>query len=187
MTYRDNAAAYALNSYTWKLLEANLGWTKVPVEGKGDIVPIVPIAQQPELLATGKPFIVYGNARHPADHLYQLVNESISYTIYAAGKIAATDVSKICNLLAETFARQDEAARDVNEWLVEEERGRIEAGISPASRDVGFSSIKTIVSKGADPADEEGGYVAGLVMVEAKYVELSTAPEVQTNGFTYSV
>lgn len=180
MTYRDNAGAYALNSYTWKLLEANLGWTKVLVEGKGEIVPIVPIAQQPELMATGKPFIVYGSARHPADHLYQLVHESISYTIYAAGKIAATDVNKICNLLAETYARQDVAAADVNEWLAEEEAGR---GIS---RDLGFSSIRTIVAKGADPADEEGGYVAGLVMVEAKYVELSTAPGVQTSGFTYS-
>lgn len=169
MTYENKDAVYALNSYTWKLLEANLGWEKWK-----ELPPIIPVAQQPELLQSGKAFLVYGSARHPAEHLYALVKEAVSYTIYAT---SSTEVNKIANLLADTFERQDEAADDVNSWLVTEDPHR------SSPRGISFGSIRTMMVEKATPADEEGGYVAGLVMLEMKYTKQNNT--IQTSGFTY--
>lgn len=153
MVYEDKNANYALNSYVWKLLEANLEWDKADYEGA---TPIIPLAQQPELMQPGKPFLVYGSARHPSGHLYSLVKEAVSYTIYAT---SVAEVNRVANLLAETFERQDIAAIDVNEWLVAE----------GSNRGVHFGSIKTTIVEKAEPAEEEGGFYTGLVMLECVY------------------
>lgn len=173
MTYqdRDRNAAYALNSYTWKLLEANLGWAKTDYQGAE---PIIPIAQQPEFMELGLPFLVYGSSIQPATHLYALRTESLSYTIYAP---TTTEVNRIINLLAEVYDRQDEAADDVNSWLAVEAPTR--AG---DRRQVTFGSVRTVMSERATPADEEGGFVSGFILLEMKYVPEATT--VQTSGFT---
>ena len=153
MTYNDFNAVYALNSYVWKLLEANLGWTRDDYQGR---TPIIPTAQQPELMQSGKAFLVYGSAIHQPTHLYALRNEAVSYTIYAP---SSTDANKIANLLNAAFERQDEAADDVNHWL----------GVENKSRGVSFGTIRAVMVEKAEPADEEGGYVAALVMLDTKY------------------
>lgn len=171
-TDRDKNATYALNSYVWKLVEANLGWEKSDYKGAA---PIIPSQQQPEFMEIGKPFIVYGSAIQPAGHLYALRTESVSYNVYGTGH---TEVNAVINLLAETFDRQDEAAADVNEWLA------IEGPHRPAGkRAVSFGSIRTVMSERAEPSDEEGGFVAGFIMLEVKYTSIPTA---QTNGFSYT-
>jgi hypothetical protein len=163
MTYDDNAAPLALNAYVRQLLKTNLGWERLP----NGLFPLVPISQQPELMSSGKPFVIYGWSRHPSDHLYQYVKESVSYTVFAAdqdGQAGVDIVRKVVNLLAETFARQDEAADDVNDFLEQEDN----------DRQIGFSSVKTTVVQSPDAATEEGGHVAGLVMVEVRYVKLGS-------------
>lgn len=171
MVYKNKNAVMALNSYVWKLLEANLGWKKSDHNG---IVPIVPLSQQPELMVSGKPFLIYGNTMHPATHLYQLKSEAVAYTIYAT---TVTEANKIAQLLIDAFERQDEAAADVNEWLdTERTVGNIDRGVS-------FGTIRTAMSQKAEPADEEGGRVASFVLLEMRY----TAPNdsIQTTDFTY--
>jgi hypothetical protein len=170
--YDDKNAVYALNSYIWKLLEANLGWSK---SDYGDKTPIIPFAQQPELLATGKPFLVYGSAIAPSNHLFSLRRESVSYMIYST---SSTELNKIVDLLNETFARQDEAAADVNQWL------DTEAPHRATPRGISFCSIRSTMSEKAnDVADEEGGNYSGLVMLETTYVILNS--NIVTSGFTY--
>lgn len=169
--YREKNAAYALNSYTWKLLEANLGWKKVL-----GVPPIIPVQQQPEMLQSNRAFIVYGSAIHPASHLYVLKKEAVSYLIYGTGP---TEVNRVCNLLSDTFERQDEAAYDVNEWLAEEALHR-----NGGHRGVFFTTVKaTMVEKAEDPADDEGSYTSGLVLIEAEYT--TDKSNIQTSGFTY--
>lgn len=169
--YKMKNAPYALNSYIWKLLEANLEWNK---ENYNGLVPIVPLAQQPELMETGRPFLVYGSNTHPPEHLYALKSESIAYTIYAP---TANEANVVVSLLVDTFERQDEAAADVNQWLNTE---GIATGIP---RGISFGTIKTSMSQKAEPADEEGGYVASFVLLEARY----TAPNntITTTDFVY--
>lgn len=157
-------AVYALNSYTWKLLEANLGWTTY----QGNI-PIIPTAQQPELMQSGKAFIVYGAATQPASFLYALDTDSISYVIYAP---TSTEANNVAVLLYEAFKRQDESANDVMEWLDTENN----------NRGVQFSSVRSVMISKAEPADDEGGYVSALVLLEAKYT--TNDQQIQTTGFT---
>jgi hypothetical protein len=118
------------------------------------------------MLQSGEAFIVYGSAIHPATDLYDLNMEAVSYLIYAP---TSTEANNIVNLLVETFKRQDVAASDVNDWLAVENK----------NRGVAFGSIRSVMAEKAEPADEEGGMVSALVMLEAKYV--ITAPsEIQT-------
>ena len=75
----DKNASYALRSYVWKLLEANLGWTEADYKSS---VPIIPSAQQPEFMEIGRAFLVYGSAIQPASHLYAHRTESVSFNVY---------------------------------------------------------------------------------------------------------
>lgn len=162
MTYVDANPVYALNAYVWKLLETNLGWTKKSYNG---IVPIVPASQQPELLQTGQTFLVYGSAKTSAGHLYSLKGETVSYTVYGT---SVAQINRVINLLTDVFDRQDEAAADINYWL---ENGR-------KKEDVSFASVKSGASQKADPADEEGGFLAGFVLLDVLY----TKPEQNEDG-----
>lgn len=170
--YKNNSAVYALNSYLWKLLEANLEWTKADYNG---LVPIAPLAQQPELMQTGKPFIIYGSSNHPAGHLYSLDSDSIAYTIYA---VTVTEANKIAQLMVDTFKRQDDAAADVNQWLDTEAAGR------GTTRGISFGSIKTSMAQKAEEAESEGGFVASFVLLEARYV--SNNSTLTTRDFFYT-
>lgn len=172
MAYKEKNATYALNSYVWKLLGANLGWER----WKG-VPPIIPIAQQPEIMQSGKAFLVYGSAFHPPAHLYQHKREAVSYMVYAP---SSTEVNKIVELLFDVFARQDVAAEEVNDWLFEEAKHR-EGG----HRGVYFTTIKsTMGEKAEDAPDEEGGYAAGMVLIELSYTEDENGT-IQTSGFAY--
>lgn len=171
MVYSDKNAVYALNSYVRKLLSINLG---IDPDDYGDRDPIVPAAQQPELMATGKPFLIYGSANYNVTHLYALRREAITYTIFAT---SSTEANKIVNLLVDAFERQDEAAADVNEWLDTEAVGR------GTSRNASFATIRVNLAEHAQPADEEGGFVAGMVMLECRFTVDN--PTIQTNGFSY--
>lgn len=162
--WKHKSAAYALNSYTWKLLEANLGWDTYQ-----GTVPIIPTAQQPELMQSAKAFIVYGAATQPASHLYALNTDSISYVIYAP---TTTEANNVAVLIYETFKRQDESANDVMEWLTVEGK----------SRGIQFGSVRSVMLAKADPAEDEGGYVSALVILEAKYT--TDDQGIQTTGFT---
>jgi hypothetical protein len=156
MTYKSNSAVYALNSFTWQLLKSNLGWTEyqgVPL--------IIPTAQQPELMQSGSAFIVYGSAMQPAMHLYALNTESVAYNIY--GK-STTEVNNVADLLFEVFKRQDEAAALVNDWLAKESLTR-----TGGHRGVYFGTVRATMIEKAEPADEEGGFVSALVMLETRY------------------
>lgn len=168
--YKEKNAVYALNSYTWKLLQVNLGWK----EWKG-VPPIIPVQQQPELMQSGRAFMVYGSALHPPGHLYQLNTEAVSYVIYAP---TATETNRVVNLLFDTFKRQDDAAADVNDWLAAEATSR------GSHRGVYFTSIRaTVAEKAERPADEEGGYLAGMVMVTAQFI--TDESDAITSGFTH--
>ena len=169
--YEHDSATNALRSYIWKLLEANLGWKKEDYKG---MVPIFPISQEPEPKEIGRAFLVFNSSLHSPEHLYVLKTESIGYTIYAS---TANEAEKIARLLADTFDRQDEAADDVNQWL------NTEAAATGKHRNISFATIKTTMIDNVDAADNEGGYVASLVVLEVRYVNQNNT--ITTADFTY--
>jgi hypothetical protein len=160
MSYTESNASYALRSYVWKLLRQNLGWT----EFDNGLIPIITTQQQPEAMEAGRPFLVYGSAIHQPGHLYALRTEAISYTIYATD---IDEANTVANLLADTFERQDEAAADVNEWIdLERQHGKF--------RNVSFGTITAVLVEKAVPTDQEGGFYAATVMLQAKYTSNRT-------------
>jgi len=146
---------YALNQYVWRVLEANLGWDADNYEAP---LPIVPSSQQPELLASGHPFIVYGANYPPVAHLYVLRNCTVAYNIYST---SSTEVNNVVELFLDAFEGQDESAARVNNFLDAEGRNR---GIT-------FGTIRPTFAEKAEPAESEGGYAAGMVMLDLKYTQ----------------
>lgn len=171
-TYEVNSAAYALNSYTWKLLEANLGWKK-----NNNMVPIIPVAQQPELMDAGSSFIVYGASKPTPQHLYVLERQTLVYRVFSE---SSTEVNKVTELLFETFQRQDEAAADVNQHLDDEvfpDGGRTKR------RGVYFATIRSYAVQDEEPAESEGGYSSASIVIELTFTRDDT--NIKTSGFTY--
>ncbi len=169
MTYESNKsnASYALNSYVSKLLEVNMGFDTASYNGGRFIVPL---AQQPELLQTGQPFLTYGSSVHAPGHNYALRKEAIAYSIWAT---SSTKVNAIVQLLVDCFERQDEAAADVNEWL----------GMSTIPFEgITFGSVKLEMTENANPPDQEGGFVQGFVLLTMTYTVVNDSA--QFSGFT---
>lgn len=169
--YNVTSAVYALNSYTWKLLEANLGWKK-----NDDLTPIIPSAQQPELMNSGSSFLVYGVSRPTPGHLYALERQTVVYTIFSE---SSTIVNKVAELLFEAFARQDESAADVNRHMEDE----IKHGLRTKSRGVHFASVRSYAAQDQEPAESEGGYAKTAVVIEIVFTRDDTG--IKTTGFTY--
>jgi len=169
--YEGHTAIYALNSYVWKLIETNLGWSKSDYSGA---VPIIPSSQQPELMNTKKPFLVYGSAGQPFGNLYVQRRDSVSYNIYGQ---TAKEVNDVVALIADAFETQDQAADYVNQWLTTERNA------TGRDRGISFLSVRPIMSGRATAAADEGGLVSAYCMVEIKYVSENNAV---TTGFTYT-
>lgn len=174
MYTNDSEATSALMSYIWKLLRVNLGWK----QSDYNMVPVVPVAQQPEVMMSGKPFLVYGSATAPPRHLYALRGESVSVIIYSTDVDEVTTVSR---LLTDTFERQDEAASDVNSWLDKEQALQLAADPTWVRRNISFGTISSALVQNAVPSEQEGGYYSALLILECKYVSGHLAV---TNGFS---
>lgn len=164
------SSAYALNSYTWKLLEVNLKWKKSDYSGA---VPIIPLSQQPEFMSTKKPFIVYSMSTQPSSYLYVHRVDTVGYTVFGT---TVGQVNDALDLLLTAFERQDEAAADVNEWLA------VERAATGRDRKIMFTSIRNQFIQKAVPAESEGGLIGGTILMECKYISRKSA---QTSDFTY--
>lgn len=171
MTYKGTDAAWALNSYTWKLLRENLDFDFIKGT-QGSI--IVPVAQQPELMNLNRTFIVYASTIEPATHLYAHRSEHMVYIVYSP---TVKEMQQTVNVIAEAFERQDEAAEDVNSWLA------VERQATGRDRQIFFTSIRTLSAEKSEAPEDEGGYASGMVTMDMKYVLGPTG--IKTGGFTY--
>lgn len=161
----------ALNTYVWKVLEANVGLVKSDYNG---LTPIIPRQQQPEFLTYAKPFLVYGSAIHPGTDFWGVRKESIAYNIYSTSSGMS---NAIANLLALALERQDETATDINKHLDSM------VGHGDVPRKITFGSVKVTVTNDSAPADEEGGFYTSLVMLEVVY---TVYPVIKTTDFSYA-
>lgn len=162
-------AVYALNSYVWQVLRANLGWAAADY---GNRTPIITANQQPEFLQYNKPFVVYGSAINKIDSTPYTTSETIAYTVYAT---TATEVDKVMRVLVEALRWMDVTARNVNDWLVVEGQAR-----TGGKRPVSFHTIYVVQATSAGPQAAEGGWVDSQAMVSTQYVdhgEMKIRPE----------
>lgn len=148
--------AYFIRSYAWEVLKTNMG--DVWDESKyGGLTPIVPVSEEPELDAYSGPHIVYGYALNATGALHARNSGSVTFAVYDNNFRRLT---KTLNILQATFERQDETARDINNWSTA--KGDAWIGLRFGSVDVGFV-------EGGTPEDQEGGRQSALINVRFEY------------------
>lgn len=143
--------AYLLRSYAWEVLKANDPHTWDDAN-YGGLIPIVPVAEEPELSQYDGPHIVYGYALDATGRLPQQNSGSMTFAIYDQDFRRLTTT---LNILQAAFERCDESARDVNEYtsLI----GPF-IGIRFGEVDIGFI-------EGGTPETTEGGRQSALINI----------------------
>lgn len=154
--FKEVPPVYAVNNYTWALLQQKLGWEKV--SGK---VPVIPSTQQPEFMQYDKPFIVYGFAAEPGNgDLYAHNVETVAYTVYGPN---VSGVNTATYMLNQAFRRFDESADDLNRWI---HNGSTEKNLF---MDINFTHTQVSAHAGADDQDQEGGRQDGMIVIRYGY------------------
>lgn len=149
--------AFALRNYIWAVLKANepTTWDESKY---GGLVPIVPLNEEPELGEFPGPRIIYE---------YSLSNRG---TEYYRGRGAMTfavrdsnyrRLTRTMNIIDEALGRQDDSARDVNDYL-----DRLD---SQVGFNLSFGNIFLSFAESGTPETEEGGPQVGVVNVSFTY------------------
>lgn len=152
----DYAPVYLLRSYIWGLLKANTDM-KESDYGTPGLVPIVPVAEAPELEQFSKPYIVYGYANDPTS-----TNENYRQRGSMSMAIYSTNFHQITNLLtilSTVFNEEDKAAKTVNEYT----------STIPQFVGLRFSTISVGFLEGPSPEETEGGRESGLINIRYEY------------------
>lgn len=151
---------YVLRAYAWNLLKNN---TTMRESDYGGLIPIVPVAEEPELTQYDKPYLVYGYALDGAGDLYARQSGSMSFVIYST---RFGEITQILNILSEGLGRQDESAQDVNEF----------SDTEPAFSGMRFGHVSLGFVEGGAPEGSdarapltEGGRQSGLINVNFEY------------------
>jgi hypothetical protein len=146
-------APYLLRDYIWQVLKQNTDMKESDYDGK---VPIVPLAEEPELTQYSKPYIVYGYAEAPSIDLPDAEAGSMSFIVYSKN---FRELSKIIKVISRTFARQDQSAYDVNRYT----------STKPQFIGLRFGYINVGFVEGGSPETTEGGRQSAGVNIRYEY------------------
>lgn len=148
--------AYLLRSYTWEVLKRNdpAVWDEAKYDG---MIPIVPVAEEPELSEFSGPHIVYGFALDATGRLPEENSGSMTLAIYDQDFRRQT---KALNILQTAFGRADESAADINRFTTS--KGSAYIGIRFGTVNIGFI-------EGGTPEETEGGRQSALINVRFSY------------------
>jgi hypothetical protein len=145
--------AYLLKSYAWSVIKNN---STLKESDYGGLVPVVPLAEEPELAAYDKPHIVYGYAQSSTGELHARRTGSMSFAIYSKN---FGEITTLLNILSVAFGRQDESARDINKFTSKTTQF---LGIRFGTVEIGFV-------EGGTPEETEGGRQSGIINITFEY------------------
>lgn len=163
MANYDLNAVHAANHYLWSKIQSELGLSTADYNG---LVPITVAQQQPEFTAFSKPFLVYSYTVDPIGTSSWEKSETCAYSIFSADE---ADIRRIINLMVRLFKNYDESANQVNSWVGQNLDGRYQ--------DFDFKYTRIASASGSQPAEQEGGRMDGLVIVNYTYTTWDTDPE----------
>jgi len=160
MTYTTSPVVnpiYALRFYAWAVLKANMPdvWTETKY---GGLVPIVPLAEEPDLAEFSGPKIVYE---------YTILDSSMEpYRGRGSFSMAVMDtnfrrLTETLNILEVAFGRVDESARDINAF--------IDSPGNPLANMIGFGYTAVSFVDGGTPEETEGGNQIGVINIRFDY------------------
>lgn len=152
-------APYLLRSYIWQILKKNTDMDELDYtldQTSGGLVPIVPLAEAPEISQFDKPYIVYGYSETPPTDLWAQRRGNMAFVIYSTN---FRELSMITNVIMNAFHRADESARDVNAYT----------STIPAFIGLRFGTIQVSFVEGGSPEETEGGRQSAAINIRYEY------------------
>lgn len=146
-------APYLLRAYAWEVLKANTEMKETDYEGK---VPLVPLAEDADINKYGKPYLIYAFSE---DTPMGTSARSIGNMAFVVNAARVSELTKVVNILTRAFEREDQAAKDVNEYT----------STIPSFVGIRFGTITTVFAEVDEPEDSEGGVMQGVVNIRYEY------------------
>jgi hypothetical protein len=158
--------AYLIRAYAWKILKTNMGdvWDESKYDG---LIPIVEVAEDPELEGLSGPHIIYGYAVASSGIFYPHNRGSVTFAVYDDNFRRLT---KTMNILQAAFERQDDTARDINNFTTNFTTS-LDLDNNPRKPFVGmrFGSVWVGFTEGGTPETSEGGRQSALINISFNY------------------
>lgn len=151
MTNQIMNPAYVIRSYVWELLKQNMGMSE---SHYGGLVPIVPVAEEPEISEFSKPHIVYGYALENSGDRAFAGRGSITFAVYDTD---FENLTEILNVIGAAFER-DESANEVNAYST-----------AKGFTGIRFGFIRVNFVEGGTPEETEGGRQSALISLGFEY------------------
>lgn len=147
--------AFLIRSYVWQLLKRNDHdtWDESKY---GGLIPIVPLAEEPDLGEYSGPRIVYGYSGDNSTAQYARKYGSMAFAVYDDNFRRLT---KTLTILDAALGRFDDAAKDVNKYT----------STKPAFLGVRFGYIRASMLEGGQPETQEGGRQSAVYIVSYEY------------------
>jgi len=160
MSDYDLNAVHAANHYLWSKLKAELGWSEADYNG---LIPITVAQQQPEFTGFDKPFLVYSYTVDGIGTSSWEKSETCAYSIFSADE---QDIRQVINLMVSLYKDYDESAGRVNAWVA--------SNLDDRYSKFDFKYTRVSSGSGSQPAEQEGGRMDGLVIVNYTYTTWNT-------------
>lgn len=154
--------ASILRLYIWELLQAHELLSKIQVQtpsGPADILPVIPIEDEPKVANSGKTYIIYGFGENQGGNLNEIKNGAFSIRVVSD---STTEIGEITTTISRAFEDEDKSAANVNAWSSIAMNGVL-IGIRFTWLNVSFISSP-------EPPDTEGGKGYGIMNISYRYI-----------------
>lgn len=158
--------AHILRLYAWELLDNNTEMVKV-----NNLVPIIPLGEEPQLADSKLAYLVYGYVENPSTVSKEIKRGTLSFRIIAR---SFAELGEITNVLVRAFENGDRSANNVNQWS--------STYASAALVGIRFTDLDVTYIEGGNAAVTEGGPTEGLVNVSYSYVTQQTVKTFRPAG-----
>jgi hypothetical protein len=161
-----------LRQYAWALLKYNDTFVSNSSPQRretwdelnyGGLVPIVPLADEPELSDFSGPHIVYGYTGDTTGDHWMESSGTMTFAIYDDN---FRRLGRTLNVLQAAFERADDAARDVNSFC---SSLTLDNGATYPFRGLRFGCIEIGFIEGGTPENQEGGRQSALLNIRFDY------------------
>jgi len=161
MTKYDIDAMYEVRRHLWNELKDSELFDPQDYYSDNinmEIVPIIPVQQQPELnhFLSGKKHIVYDKIGLSYEENWMICCEKLLFTVYATD---VSEINSIRNLILDVFRRMDDSARDLNQ--------------SVSTPKLKFFNTMVVEISPTEASQELQGFMSADIVLEVKYARMT--------------
>jgi hypothetical protein len=152
--------AHILRLYIWELIDQEGG-----METINDLIPILPVEDEPKVADSHKAYAIYGYAENESRALEQIRDGIFSIRVVAP---TYAQLGQILSTIGRGFESSDVATEAVNRYSTQYP--------NQALTGIRFLQAKTSYMEGGEAPETEGGPLNGVVNIAYRYVNNLTIP-----------